>query len=74
VAHYAKLAVVRSLEAEGLFGCALQVVDHTADSLGIPLTPIRYRATAEIAELERWERGARVLRALAGGDTGTGEQ
>jgi hypothetical protein len=66
VAHYAKLRVVRSIESRGLLGCALAVVEHKADSLGIPLEPIGFRTSAEIARLERWEASAQVLRALAG--------
>jgi len=67
VAHYAKLRVVRSIEVQGLLGCALAVVEHKGDSLGVPLEPIGFRTSAEIARLERWEVSARVLRALAGG-------
>src|SRR5262245_49186078 len=66
VAHYAKLRVTRSLELDGLLGCALEVVEHKGDSLGIPLQPIGFRTSAEVARAERWEASARLLRALAG--------
>jgi hypothetical protein len=66
VAHYAKLRVVRRIELHGLLGCALAVVEHKGDSLGIPLRPIGFRTSAEIARLERWEASAQVLRALVG--------
>lgn len=66
VAHYAKLRVTRSLEMEGLLGCALELVALKEDSYGIPLEPIGFRTTEEVARLDRWDVSARVLRTLAG--------
>jgi hypothetical protein len=65
VAHYVKLRVTRRLEADGLLGCALEVVEHKGDSLGIPLESIGFRTTAELSRSERWDLSARMLRRLA---------
>jgi hypothetical protein len=70
VAHYAKLQITRSIEMEGLLGCALEVVEHKGDSLGIALEPIGFWTSAEVARLERWDASALVLRALAGQTVG----
>jgi hypothetical protein len=64
-AHYAKLRVTRSIELEGLFGCALEPVEVKDDSYGIPLEPIGFVTTEQIAAMDRWEVSARVLHALA---------
>jgi hypothetical protein len=64
IAHYAKLRVVRSLVHDGILGCALEIFEHKRDTLGVPLSPIMFRTTAEIATLERWTVTARVLRRL----------
>jgi hypothetical protein len=66
VARYAKLRVTRSLEMDGLLGCALELVALKEDSYGIPLEPIGFQTTEEVARLDRWDVSARVLRALAG--------
>jgi hypothetical protein len=65
-AHYAKLRVVRTVEAGGLLGCELEVAEHKADSIGIPLSPVRFTATAELAAAENWELSEAVLRTLEG--------
>lgn len=64
VAHYAKLLMVRSVAAGHLLGCEFDVVHHKRDSLGIPLAPIGFRTTAEIAEHEHWARTAALLSRL----------
>lgn len=66
-AHYIKLRLVRSLEDEGFLGCALEVAEHKEDSLGIPLSPIGFTTTEEIARMERWDATARLLARLAEG-------
>jgi hypothetical protein len=65
VAHYAKLEVVRTIEAEGLTGCALELVELKDDSYGIPLQPIGFTTTEQVAAMDRWEATARVLDQLA---------
>jgi hypothetical protein len=69
-AHYAKLRLVRSIETDGLLGCALEPVEVKDDSYGIPLEPIGFVTTEWVAAMDRWEVSARVLRALAGGADG----
>jgi hypothetical protein len=63
-AHYAKLRVTRSVTGGGALGCRLEVAAHKADSLGIPLSPVGFTATAEIGRLERWRRSRRLLARL----------
>lgn len=65
VAHYAKLRVVRTIEMANLLGCALTVEHHKRDSAGIPMEPITFATSAELARQERWDDSARVLAALA---------
>jgi len=66
-AHYAKLRVTRSVEAGDLLGCELELSEYKADSLGIPLSPAEFMASAELAALENWQRSEAVLRLLAAG-------
>lgn len=60
-AHYVKLRLVRSVSSDELLGCEFDVVHHKRDTLGIPLSPIGFHTTAEIAEHEHWERTAALL-------------
>jgi hypothetical protein len=66
-AHYAKLRMARSWTADDLLGCEFHVSHHKRDSLGIPLAPIGFHTTAEIAEHEHWVRTAALLRRLQHG-------
>jgi len=63
-AHYAKLRVTRVIAAAGALGCRLAIVEHKADSLGIPLSPAGFTATAEIGRVERWPDSRRLLARL----------
>lgn len=63
-AHTLKLALQRAVDVEGLLGAVFTVASHKADSLGIDLAPIGFRPTDELAQLERWDRSARVLASL----------
>lgn len=71
-AYYAKLRVVRTILAEdpgpagGLEAFAMTVVEHKADTLGVPLTPVTFTPTPEIARAEHWDVAAVLLRRLAG--------
>jgi hypothetical protein len=65
VAHYAKLRVVRAIETPAAIGCVMQVTEYKADSLGIPLSPIGFVTTAEIARLEDWDASEQLLSRLA---------
>ena len=64
-AHYAKLRMTRSIAAAGALGCRLAVAWHKADSLGIPLSPAGFTATAEIGRIERWPDSRRLLARLS---------
>ncbi len=64
-AHYAKLRVTRAIDAGPLIGCAMTIAGYKADSLGIPLTPMGFTATEDLARLERWEASGELLRRLS---------
>jgi hypothetical protein len=64
-AYYLKLQLARSIEEEGAMGCAFEAVEFKEDSLGIPLTPMGFQATDDIARMEMWERSGRILSRLA---------
>jgi hypothetical protein len=70
VAHYAKLRVVRTVEGDGLLGAVLELTELKDDSYGIPLEPIGFVTTEQVAAVDRWEVSARLLRELAGGGHG----
>jgi hypothetical protein len=63
-AHYVKLRLVRSMAVHDLLACVFEVVEHKADSLGIPLTPITYEVTSGITRAERWDLTREALRRL----------
>jgi hypothetical protein len=63
--HVCKLRARRWVEHEGATAVELALEDHRADSLGIPLEPLRYRVTDDLPTSERWDRTAEVLRRLA---------
>jgi hypothetical protein len=63
-AHYAKLRVTRSITGDGALGCRLAVAGHKADSVGIPLSPAGFTATARIGRVERWPDSRRLLASL----------
>ena len=53
-AHYAKLRVQDTEEFDHFAVFTCQLAHYKRDSLGIPLRPMDFRATREIAENERW--------------------
>jgi hypothetical protein len=53
-AHYAKLRVHAATEHTGFTVYTCHVANHKRDSLGIPLRPMDFHATTEIAASERW--------------------
>jgi hypothetical protein len=65
-AHYAKLRVIRTIDAGESIGCAMRLAEYQADTLGIPLSPASFVPTADLARLEDWEASDRLLRRLAG--------
>jgi hypothetical protein len=66
-AHYAKLRVGRVIDAGPVLACALSLAEYKADSLGIPLAPVSFVTTAEIARVEDWARSEELLVRLAEG-------
>lgn len=65
VAHYAKLRATSVREDDGVLACVLEVVEHKRDSIGIPLTPIGFHTTEEVARTDDWARSVRILAQLA---------
>lgn len=65
VAYSVKLQLVRSLLEPDAIAAAFAVVEHKADSAGLPLTGIRFRPTPELVRLEHWDRTAELLIRLA---------
>lgn len=53
-AHYAKLRVRETEEHDHYTVYSCQLAHYKRDSLGIPLRPMDFQATQEIAENERW--------------------
>lgn len=53
-AHYAKLRVADAEEFEHFTVYTCQLAHYKRDSLGIPLRPMDFHATKEVAENERW--------------------
>jgi hypothetical protein len=66
VVHTCRLVLRRQVVADGLLGAAFEVVEHRADSLGIPVAPLSFLASAELAELERWQACEQLLARLSG--------
>jgi hypothetical protein len=46
--------VVRTIDAGASIGCAMRLADYRADTLGIPLSPVSFVTTADLARLEDW--------------------
>ena len=53
-AHYAKLRVHDTEEHDRFTLYSCHLAEYKRDSLGIPLRPMDFHATEEIAESERW--------------------
>jgi hypothetical protein len=62
--HSCRLALATSITHDGVFAAALDVVDHEADSLGIPLQPLGFVPPSDLAVRERWDVTAGALAAL----------
>ena len=71
-AHSLKLVLVRSHAVEDRLAAAFSLADHSADSLGIPLSPLAYLPTDDLSDLERWDLSARGLAELREGRAGDG--
>lgn len=53
-AHYAKLRVAETEEYDHFTVYTCHLAHYKRDSLGIPLRPMDFHATQEVAESERW--------------------
>lgn len=69
-AHELKLQLVERIEDGVMLGLSFEVLEHEADSLGIPLEPMRFHATDDVAALERWDDCAELLARLGAADAG----
>lgn len=66
-AHYLKMQALRSQSYDdGLVAWAFEVVEHKRDSLGIPLQPMSFHTSPEVARIERWQASADALKTVAG--------
>jgi hypothetical protein len=65
-----RLALASGFSDAGLFAARLDIVGAEADSLGIPLRPPTFVATAEVSILEHWDRTRAALAVLAARHTG----
>lgn len=63
-AHHVKLRLVSSLESGEFLGCAFELVEHKADTLGIALEPLRFEASSFVARVERWDVSEELLHRL----------
>ena len=66
--HHCKLRVLRVREASDALGASCELAAHKADSLGIPLEPMSFVASDEMARFERWDETAALLASLADRD------
>jgi len=66
-AHYSKLALTRSIEAEGFLVCAFEMVADKADTIGVPIEPTLFPASERVAAIERWDVTERLLSMIAKG-------
>ena len=62
--HTCKLALEATREHGGVCAAVLRVVDHSADSLGIPLVPLGFTPPPDIASMERWDVTRAALDAI----------
>ncbi len=63
-AHYLKLRVVHNVVSGDLTGYLLRVAEHKRDSIGIPLTPVGFRTTAELSRAEHWAHARSLIEHL----------
>lgn len=64
--HGLGLDRVATVTEAGLLGVRFRVVAAKADSLGLPLRPLSYVPTEDLARTERWVRSQALLAALEG--------
>ncbi|MBF6440228.1 hypothetical protein IU435_27880 [Nocardia cyriacigeorgica] len=65
VCHRMKLALTAWIaDGSDLLGCVFTVTGHTPDDIGVPMRPLTFRPTRELAEMENWRRGDRLFTRL----------
>ncbi|MFE9328482.1 hypothetical protein ACIHDR_40935 [Nocardia sp. NPDC052278] len=64
VCHHIKLQLVASVDDGDLLGCVFAMVAHKRDDIGIPMKPLTFRASTELAAQEDWQRGAAMFARL----------
>ncbi|MGW4124496.1 hypothetical protein [Nocardia sp. NPDC004711] len=64
VCHHVKLELTASLDDGDLAGCVFALVEHKRDDIGIPVEPLTFRTSAELAAREDWRRSAALLARL----------
>jgi hypothetical protein len=62
--HHVTLRMAGSLADRDILGCVFTVVDHKRDDLGIPLQPIRFHTSTDLAEREDWPRTLAMFASL----------
>ncbi|MUL81201.1 MULTISPECIES: hypothetical protein [unclassified Mycolicibacterium] len=62
--HHVKLRMAGSLAERGILGCVFTVVEHKRDDLGIPLQPVRFHTSTDLAEREDWPRTLAMFASL----------
>lgn len=66
--HTLKLQVVHTVTAGELTGYRFRVAEHHRDSIGIPLSPIVFRTSAELSQAEHWAATRALLEELSTSD------
>jgi hypothetical protein len=62
--HHCKLGVLRARDSRGTLLVAFEPLEHKADTMGIPLSPMTFVASSWIASVEHWDETAVMLRSL----------
>ncbi|OMC39532.1 hypothetical protein A5742_04715 [Mycolicibacterium fortuitum] len=65
--HHLKMRMTGSLADRGILGGVFTVVDHKRDDLGIPLQPMSFHTSTELAEREDWPRTLALFARLRAG-------
>jgi hypothetical protein len=62
--HHIKLRMIASVVDGDILGCAFTLVEHKRDDIGIPLSPLSFRTSAELSVLEDWPRSTAIIARL----------
>ncbi|AXK88882.1 hypothetical protein SAMN05421776_105324 [Nocardia farcinica] len=64
VCHHLKLELVAAVTEKDLLGGVFITTGHKRDDIGVPMLPLSFRPTSELAEVEDWRRGAAMFARL----------